>query len=92
MHVSRVLFAAVAGSVLILTPVPAGTAAPAPSVGPHRHFLVTPQGQQPVGPQVCENSNLQAAFNQFHWGIHVGPANDAFDHQHNPVNIIGGPC
>lgn len=70
----------------------AATAGQAPFVQPHRHFLVTPQGQIPVGPQVCGNPQLQAAFNQFHAAVHVGPANTAFDHTHNPVDIRPGSC
>ena len=37
----------------------------------HRHFIETPTGALiPVGPQVCENPDLQDAFNQFHYNIH----------------------
>ena len=46
----------------------------------------------PVGLQVCETPSLQAAFNQFHAAVHVGPANTAFDHAHNPADIKPGPC
>jgi hypothetical protein len=68
------------------------SAGQAPPVFPHRHFLVTGQGLVPVGPAVCDNPNLQSAFNQFHASIHVGPANTAFDHSHNPVDITARPC
>ena len=68
------------------------SAGQAPPIFPHRHFLVTPQGLVPVGPTVCDNPNLQSAFNQFHAKIHVGPANTAFDHTHNRVDITPGPC
>jgi hypothetical protein len=71
---------------------PASTAGQAPPIAPHRHFLVTPQGMIPVGPTVCGNPDLQGAFNQFHAKIHVGPANTAFDHSHNPVDITSRPC
>jgi hypothetical protein len=36
----------------------------------HRHFVVTPDGPVPVGPQICQNSNLQQAFNEFHYNVH----------------------
>lgn len=37
----------------------------------HRHFVQTPTGDLiAVGPQICENPNLQAAFNQFHYNVH----------------------
>jgi hypothetical protein len=43
-------------------------------VRPHRHWI---NGVQ-VGPRVCDNPNLQEAFNQFHNNLHVssgfGPA------------------
>ena len=39
--------------------------------GLHRHFLVTPnEVWVPIGPDVCADSNLQEAFNQFHHNIH----------------------
>ena len=88
----RLALAVVAVSVFSLATAQAATAGTAPPVGPHRHFLVTPQGTIPVGPQVCENPNLQSAFNQFHAAVHVGPANTAFDHTHNPVDIMPAAC
>ena len=40
-------------------------------VPPHRHFIETPKGKLvPVGPQVCENPALMAAFEQFHHNVH----------------------
>lgn len=37
----------------------------------HRHFIMKPTGARvPVGPQICENANLQQAFNQFHHNVH----------------------
>ena len=68
------------------------SAGQAPPIFPHRHLLLTPQGEVEVGPAVCDNPDLQAAHNQFHAKIHVGPANTAFDHSHNPVNITSAPC
>jgi hypothetical protein len=68
------------------------SAGQAPPIFPHRHLLVTPQGLVPVGPAVCDHPNLQEAFNQFHAKIHVGPANSAFDHTHNPVDITAAAC
>ncbi len=68
------------------------SAGQAPPIFPHRHLLMTPQGEVPVGPAVCDNSDLQSAFNEFHAKIHVGPANAAFDHSHNPVDIRAALC
>jgi len=92
MNASKALFAAMATSALFLAGVPAATGGTAPPISPHRHFLVTPSGLVPVGPQVCESPALQAAFNQFHAAVHVGPANSAFDHTHNPVDITAAAC
>lgn len=36
----------------------------------HQHFVQTPSGEAEVGPRICENSNLQLAFDQFHHNIH----------------------
>ena len=36
----------------------------------HQHFIVTPQGLVPVGPQICEDPSLQQAFNEFHHNVH----------------------
>jgi hypothetical protein len=92
MNASKILLAATATSALFLASLPAASAGTAPPIFPHRHFLVTPDGTVPVGPQVCENPALQSAFNQFHAAVHVGPANTAFDHTHNPVDISAAAC
>jgi hypothetical protein len=92
MNAFKILLAATATSALFLVSVPAATGGTAPPVAPHRHFLVTPNGTLPVGPQVCESPRLQSAFNQFHAAVHVGPANTAFDHTHNPVDITAARC
>lgn len=43
-----------------------------PNITPHRHFVENEQGRLvQVGPRVCDNPNLQRAFNQFHSNIHV---------------------
>ncbi len=41
------------------------------NVGAHRHWIDTPDGLVQVGPRVCDNPSLQAAFNQFHNNLHV---------------------
>ena len=41
------------------------------NVPAHRHFVKTPDGGMvQVGPRLCDNPNLQHAFNQFHANIH----------------------
>jgi hypothetical protein len=88
----RVAAAVAIASAATLMLAQSAVAGPAPQVAPHRHFLLTPAGAVPVGPQVCEHPDLQAAFNQFHAAVHVGPANTAFDHTHNPVDIRAAAC
>ena len=74
-----------AGSVLIaMLALGATTAVADPSLGnvsPHRHWITLPNGGQvEVGPRVCDDPNLQEAFNQFHNNLHavtasgIGPA------------------
>lgn len=42
-----------------------------PNIPPHRHFIVTATGARiAVGPEICGNPELQAAFNQFHSNVH----------------------
>jgi hypothetical protein len=43
----------------------------------HQHYLETPDGDLvSIGPDFCDNADLQGAFNQFHYNIHhnSGPA------------------
>lgn len=47
---------------------PPGLLVPVP---PHQHFVMTPTGEMvAVGPQICDNPNLQQAFNEFHFNVH----------------------
>jgi hypothetical protein len=64
----------------------------------HRHFIRTANGDfQQIGPDVCDNPNLQKAFNQFHNNIHVvsatgiGPAAPGL---HNGIgaDLFAGRC
>lgn len=63
----------------------------------HRHFISTPDGLVEVGPRLCDNPNLQGAFNQFHNNIHVvsgsgiGPAAPGL---HNLIgaDVLSGAC
>ena len=41
-----------------------------PDAPAHRHFIETRNGLVAVGPQICENPDLQLAFNEFHYNIH----------------------
>jgi hypothetical protein len=53
----------------------AATAAADPNlsnVPPHRHWIQLTSGEKvQVGPNVCDNPNLQQAFNQFHNNLHA---------------------
>ena len=61
-----------AASVIALVPAGASLADPGlPDVRAHQHYLLTPNGDRmPIGPNVCDNPDLQDAFNQFHYNIH----------------------
>jgi hypothetical protein len=60
----------------VLALVPAGPSLADPpsilnDIGRHQHYLVTPDGDWvPIGPDFCDNPDLQDAFNQFHYNIH----------------------
>src|SRR5688572_14642176 len=48
---------------------------PLPNPPFHRHYIVQPDGTRiEVGPDLCENPEMQNAFNQFHYNVHVGSA------------------
>jgi hypothetical protein len=68
----RLAVAAVAVVTAILFTVSKSKADPnLTNVPPHRHFVETPTGELvEVGPQVCDNPNLQRAFDQFHNNVH----------------------
>ena len=41
------------------------------NVPAHRHFVKQPNGNMAqVGPRLCDDPNLQDAFNQFHANVH----------------------
>ena len=40
------------------------------NVPAHRHWLGDPANGVQIGPRVCDNPNVQQAFNQFHFNIH----------------------
>ena len=69
-----------------------------PNVPPHRHFVRTESGELvEVGPRVCDNPSLQAAFNQFHNNIHsvttagIGPAAPGL-HNFTGAELQAGRC
>jgi hypothetical protein len=39
---------------------------------PHEHVLTTPTGPVDVGPKRCGNEQLQRAFLNFHFNVHLG--------------------
>ena len=78
----RVVISVVVALAAVLIGAAAGTADPdLGNVPKHRHWISSPSGELvQVGPRVCDNPNLQNAFNQFHNNIHaasgssIGPA------------------
>lgn len=63
----------------------------------HRHYVMTASGLSQVGPRVCDNPDLQAAFNQFHNNLHIatptsiGPAAPGL-HNFKGAELMAGPC
>lgn len=64
----------------------------------HRHWVQTPAGNLvQVGPRLCDNPNLQNAFNQFHNNIHIatgasiGPAAPGL-HNFNGAELLSSGC
>jgi hypothetical protein len=63
----------------------------------HRHFVKTPAGLVEVGPRVCDDPNLQRAFDQFHNNVHVatgssiGPAAPGL-HNFTGAELLASGC
>ena len=63
----------------------------------HRHFVNTPAGLVEVGPRICDDPNLQRAFDQFHNNVHVasgsaiGPAAPGL-HNFNGADLQASGC
>ncbi len=71
-----------AASVIALAPAGALADPNLPNAGRHKHYIVTPNGDQvAVGPDFCDDPNLQGAFNQFHFNVHRSAVG------HNPVYV-----
>ena len=93
MKISRVTLAGTAAIALLACGLSGVDAATAPNVPAHRHYIEVNGERVPIGPDLCDNPSLQTAFNQFHFGIHVGtPGTFAMDHEHNQTDIKAGPC
>jgi hypothetical protein len=73
-----------------------------PDIVPHHHYVQLQNGTLvEVGPRVCENPELQPAFNQFHYNIHHalplegtnGPQNGAPGlHNFKGADLTGQLC
>ena len=64
----------------------------------HRHYVKSPDGSLvEVGPRICDNPDLQRAFNQFHNNVHIvsasgiGPAAPGL-HNFNGADLQAGGC
>ena len=78
--------AIVAGAALLGTALPALADPNLPPLYPHRHFIVLPDGPLvEVGPRVCDDPSLQAAFRQFHFNVQAGAAGL---HNHRSAEIL----
>jgi hypothetical protein len=69
----KLVVGALAGAAAILFTVATSRADPnLTNVPKHRHYIKTATGDLvEVGPRLCDNPDLQRAFNQFHNNIHV---------------------
>lgn len=60
--------------VLALVPASPGFADPPSTlsdIARHQHYIITPDGDLvEIGPDICDNPDLQNAFNQFHYNVH----------------------
>jgi hypothetical protein len=67
------------------------------AVSAHRHWIATPTGMVEVGPRLCDNPNLQNAFNQFHNNVHaattggIGPVAPGL-HNFSGAELTFTPC
>ena len=87
------LLLVVAVGLFVGAPVGALADAP-PPVGPHQHYLILPDGTVlPVGPDICDNSDLAQGFYGFHQNVHKGTPNlFAFQQDNNPVGFTVTGC
>ena len=96
----KLIVGAVAGAAAILFAVTTSRADPnLPNVPAHRHYVKTPTGALvEVGPRLCDNPDLQRAFNQFHNNVHratpgvaIGPAAPGL-HNFQGADLQFGGC
>lgn len=95
----RLAVGIVSGMAAILIAVATSRADPKlPNVPRHRHFVRTESGSLvEVGPRLCDDPNLQTAFNQFHNNIHVatgssiGPAAPGL-HNFTGAELLASGC
>jgi hypothetical protein len=71
------------------------------NIGRHQHYIQTPDGDLvAIGPDFCDNPDLQQAFNEFHYNIHHnsgaptnGPQNGAPGlHDGQGADMTAGLC
>jgi hypothetical protein len=60
------------------------------NVPKHRHYVRSSSGELvEVGPRVCDNPELQRAFNQFHNNLHVAAAGSIGPAAPGLHNLVG---
>ena len=68
---------AISGGFLAMSTAPAAAnhtsfdAPNVPVVDPHQHYVVTPNGNVPIGPNACE-AGMSLGFDHFHLHVHLG--------------------
>ncbi|MDQ3810084.1 MAG: hypothetical protein M3336_07330 [Chloroflexota bacterium] len=87
-----------AGALLLGTALTSSADPNLPNIRPHRHFVRTASGALvEVGPRVCDNPELQHAFNEFHVNVHlvtagaIGPVAPGL-HNGMGAELQAGPC
>ena len=87
-----------AGALLLATALTSSADPNLPNIPAHRHYVRTPNGDLvQVGPRLCDNPDLQQAFNEFHANLHtvvqgaIGPVAPGL---HNGIGaeLQAGPC
>ena len=94
----RLIPVGLAGTLLIATALTSSADPNLPNIPAHRHFVRNASGELvEVGPRLCDNPNLQQAFNEFHANVHrvvpgaIGPVAPGL-HNGFGAELVAGPC
>jgi hypothetical protein len=95
---TRLVPISLAGALLLATALTSSADPNLPDIRAHRHYVRNGSGERvEVGPRLCDNPNLQHAFNQFHANVHtvvqgaIGPVAPGL-HNGMGAELEAGPC